>query len=110
MAKVPIVYESKFGNTKLVAIANFPCSSILGNGVNYGVRVFVGRLRTNIEPYPENPRYIVTVPHVWVKDKKVVAVTPHAEFRPFFDLQYEGMSHYVLHWRPRGDLNPRSPP
>ena len=47
---------------------------------------------------------------VWIKDKKVVAVTPHPEFKPFFDLQYEGLSHYVLHWRPRGDSNPRSPP
>ncbi|MBM4463743.1 MAG: hypothetical protein FJ012_10545, partial [Chloroflexi bacterium] len=27
---------------------------------------------------------------VWIKDKKVLAVTPRAEFRPFFDLQYEG--------------------
>ena len=43
---------------------------------------------------------------VWIKDKKVVAVTPRPEFKPFFDLQYEGLSHYVLHWRPRGDLNP----
>ena len=47
---------------------------------------------------------------VWIKDKKVVAVTPRPEFKPFFDLQYEGLSHYVLHWRPRGDSNPRSPP
>ena len=37
-----------------------------------------------------------------IKDKKVVAVTPRPEFKPFFDLQYEGLSHYVLHWRPRG--------
>jgi hypothetical protein len=47
---------------------------------------------------------------VWIKDKKVVAVTPRPEFKPFFDLQYDGLSHYVLHWRPRWDLNPRSPP
>ncbi|MFC1938371.1 recombinase zinc beta ribbon domain-containing protein [Chloroflexota bacterium] len=39
---------------------------------------------------------------VWIKDKKVMAVTPRPEFKPFFDLQYEGLSHYVLHWRPRG--------
>ncbi|MDM7999668.1 MAG: recombinase family protein [Dehalococcoidia bacterium] len=43
---------------------------------------------------------------VWIKDKKVVAVTPQPDFKPFFDLQYEGLSHGVLHWRPRGDLNP----
>ncbi|MBM4462798.1 MAG: hypothetical protein FJ012_05605 [Chloroflexi bacterium] len=47
---------------------------------------------------------------VWIKDKKVLAVTPRAEFRPFFDLQYEGKSNYVLQIRPRGDSNPRSPP
>lgn len=34
---------------------------------------------------------------------KVVAVTPRAEFKPFFELQYNGLSHYVLHWRPRGE-------
>lgn len=43
---------------------------------------------------------------VWIKDKKVLAVTPQPEFKPFFDLQYDGLSHYMLHWRPRGDLNP----
>jgi hypothetical protein len=47
---------------------------------------------------------------VWIKDKQLTAVTPRPEFKPFFDLRYEGLSHYVLHWRPRGDLNPRSPP
>ncbi|MBI4286469.1 MAG: recombinase zinc beta ribbon domain-containing protein [Chloroflexi bacterium] len=47
---------------------------------------------------------------VLIKDKKVVAVVPRPEFKPFFDLQYEGLSQGVLHWRPRGDLNPRSPP
>ncbi len=47
---------------------------------------------------------------VWIKDKKVIAVTPRPEFKSFFDLQYDGLSHYVLHWRPRGDSNPRSPP
>jgi hypothetical protein len=43
---------------------------------------------------------------VWIKDKKVVAVTPQPDFKPFFDLQYEGRSEGVLHWRPRGDSNP----
>ena len=40
---------------------------------------------------------------VWIKDTRVTAVTPTPEFKPFFDLQYEGMSQYVLRWRPRGD-------
>jgi site-specific DNA recombinase len=43
---------------------------------------------------------------VWIKDKKVAAVTPRPEFKPFFDLQYESLSNYVLHMRPRRDLNP----
>ena len=43
---------------------------------------------------------------VWIRDRKVVAVTPQPDFKPFFDLQYEGLSHGVLHWRPRGDSNP----
>ena len=47
---------------------------------------------------------------VWIEDKKIVAVTPQPEFTPFFDLQYDGVSKYMLHWRPRGDSNPRSPP
>ncbi len=47
---------------------------------------------------------------VWIKDKKVLAVTPRPEFKPFFDLQYEGLSQGVMHMRPRGDSNPRSPP
>ena len=47
---------------------------------------------------------------VWIKDKKVLAVTPRPEFKPFFDLQYEGLSQGVLQVRPRGDSNPRSPP
>ncbi len=29
---------------------------------------------------------------------------PQPEFKPFFGLQYEGMSHFVLQWRPRGAL------
>jgi hypothetical protein len=47
---------------------------------------------------------------VWIKNKKVTAVTPRPEFNPFFDLRYEELSRYVLQWRPRGDSNPRSPP
>ena len=47
---------------------------------------------------------------IWVKDKKVWAVAPRPEFKPFFDLQYEGVSHGVLQIRPRWDSNPRSPP
>ena len=47
---------------------------------------------------------------VWIRDKRVLAVTPRPEFKPFFDLQYEGLSQGVLHIRPRGDSNPRSPP
>ena len=46
---------------------------------------------------------------VWIGDKKVVAATPRPEFKPFFDLQYQGMSNYVVKKRPRGDLNPRHP-
>ena len=47
---------------------------------------------------------------VWIKDKKVIAVTPQPQFVPFFDLQYDGKSNYTLAVRPRGDSNPRSPP
>jgi hypothetical protein len=43
---------------------------------------------------------------VWIKDKKVLAVTPRPEFKPFFDLQYEGLSQGVLHIRPRGASKP----
>ena len=43
---------------------------------------------------------------VWIQDKKLLAVTPRPEFKPFFDLQYAGMSHYMLQVRPRGDSNP----
>ncbi len=39
---------------------------------------------------------------VWIKDKKVVAVTPQPEFEPFFDLQYDRKSNYKLVVRPRG--------
>ncbi len=46
---------------------------------------------------------------VWIKDKKILAVTPRPEFKPFFDLQYAGKSNYTLQVRPRGDLDPRSP-
>ena len=41
---------------------------------------------------------------VWTQDKKVVAVTPRPEFTPFFDLQYDGLSRYMLQMRPRGAL------
>ena len=43
---------------------------------------------------------------VWIKDKKVMVATPRSEFKPFFDLRYEGLSHDVLQMRPRGDSNP----
>ena len=43
---------------------------------------------------------------IWIKDKRVSAVTPRPEFKPFFELQYADMSQYVLQKRPRGDLNP----
>ena len=41
---------------------------------------------------------------IWIKDKRVSAVTPRPEFQPFFELQYADMSQHVLHWRPRGGL------
>ena len=43
---------------------------------------------------------------VWIKDKRVLAVTPRPAFKPFFDLQYDGLSQGVMHVRPRGDSNP----
>ncbi len=43
---------------------------------------------------------------VWIGSKKVIGVTPRQEFKPFFDLKYEGMSNGVMHWRPRRDSNP----
>jgi site-specific DNA recombinase len=43
---------------------------------------------------------------VLIKDKKVMAVIPRPDFKPFFDLMYNDLSEGVLHWRPRGDLNP----
>ncbi|MEE9528521.1 MAG: recombinase family protein [Dehalococcoidia bacterium] len=45
---------------------------------------------------------------IWIKDKRVYAVTPQPEFKPFFDLQYAGKAHYKAAVRPRGDSNPRS--
>ena len=36
---------------------------------------------------------------VWVKDQSVLDVTPKAELKPFFDLQYSGLSNDVLQWR-----------
>lgn len=46
---------------------------------------------------------------IWIEGKKVKAVTPRDEFKPFFDIQYEGVSQNGLQWRPRWDSNPRSP-
>lgn len=43
---------------------------------------------------------------VWIKDKRVVAVTPQPDFKPFFDHVYEGKEEGVCVWRPRGDSNP----
>ena len=47
---------------------------------------------------------------VWVNDQSVLGVTPKAELKPFFDLQYSGLSNDVLQWRPRPDSNRRSLP
>ncbi len=38
---------------------------------------------------------------VWIKDQAVLGVTPRPELKPFFDLQYAGLSNDVLQWRPR---------
>ena len=38
---------------------------------------------------------------VWIKDQAVIGVTPRPELKPFFDLQYAGLSNDVLQWRPR---------
>lgn len=46
---------------------------------------------------------------IWIEGKKVKAITPRDEFKPFFDMQYEGVSQNGLQWRPRWDSNPRSP-
>jgi hypothetical protein len=42
---------------------------------------------------------------VWVNDQTVLGVTLKAELKPFFDLQYSGLSNGVLQWRPRPDSN-----
>ena len=47
---------------------------------------------------------------VWIREQRVMAVTPRPELKPLFDLRYDGLSKYVLQWRPGGDLNPRSSP
>ena len=47
---------------------------------------------------------------VWIKDQSVLGVTPRPELKPFFDLQYAGLSNGVLQWRPRPDWNRRSLP
>ena len=50
----------------------------------------------------------------WIRDKRVVAVTPQPELKPFFDFNHEAMEERLSQsfgkWRPRGDSNPRSPP
>ena len=47
---------------------------------------------------------------VWIKDKKVIAVRPQPELKPFFDLNHEAMEERLSQsfgkWRPRGDSNP----
>jgi len=34
---------------------------------------------------------------VWIENKQIMAVTPRSEFKPFFDLEYQGMSEGVVH-------------
>ena len=50
----------------------------------------------------------VLLDSVWIKDQAVLGVTPRAEVKPLFDLQYSGLSNDVLQWRPRPDSNRRS--
>ncbi len=45
---------------------------------------------------------------VWIQNQGVLGVTPRSELKPFFDLQYSGLSNDVLQWRPRPDSNRRS--
>lgn len=51
---------------------------------------------------------------VWIRDKAVIAVRPQPELTPFFDMNQEAVDRRLSHdfgkWRPRWDLNPRSPP
>ncbi|MFC2002163.1 recombinase family protein [Chloroflexota bacterium] len=51
---------------------------------------------------------------VWIRDKAVIAVRPQPELKPFFDMNQEAMDEKLSHifgkWRPRPDLNRRSPP
>ena len=47
---------------------------------------------------------------VWIKEQRVVGVTPRPELKPFFDMRYNGLSDYVLQWRPGSDSNRRSLP
>ena len=47
---------------------------------------------------------------IWIEKQRVLGVTPRPELKPFFDLQYTGLSHDMLQWRPRPDSNRRSPP
>ena len=39
-----------------------------------------------------------------IRDKRAMAVMPGLKLKLFLDLQYAGMSRYMLHWRPRGAL------
>jgi hypothetical protein len=41
-------------------------------------------------------------PFCFTWDKKVVAVMPRPELKPFFDLQYEGLSNYDCTGDPEG--------
>ena len=45
---------------------------------------------------------------VWIEDQGVLGVTPRPELKPFFELQYAGLSNDVLQVRPRPDSNRRS--
>ena len=45
---------------------------------------------------------------VWIEDQQVLGVTPRPELKPFFDLQYAGLSRNVLQIRPRPGSNRRS--
>ena len=42
----------------------------------------------------------------WIENKELVAVTPRSEFKPFFDLQYQGMPEAVVHIGRRGGAKP----
>lgn len=46
---------------------------------------------------------------IWIEDSRVTEVKPREELKPFFQLSFENHLKKSI-WRPRGDLNPRSPP